>query len=532
MAAEVVAPAYRSLPALLERRARERPGAPLLRIDGVERSFEQMRAAVARRAGSLRAHGVEPGDHVAIMSDQRLPVLDLCVGAIWAGAVAVPVNTALRGAQLAHVLADSGAKALVIDAELLPALSFLDVELPALERIWVLGESAADGGARETAPLPPPGAEQPRQPTRPGGVAMILYTSGTTGPSKGVLRPHGQMYWWARQTARMLEIGPADVLYTCLPLFHTNALNAFAQAVVAGAVFHPGRRFSASVFWQRLVDSGATVTYLLGPMAQILAQRPPGEWDRAHGVRVALAPGTAAELYPVLRERFGIDVVDAWGATEANLVLSTAGTGAPPGSMGTVVDGFEAKVVDAEDDEVPAGEPGELVVRARDPFAFARGYQNLPEKTVEAWRNLWLHTGDRVVRDADGWFWFLDRVNDSIRRRGENISSYEVEQAIVSHPDVELVAAVPVPADIGEDEVMAFVVPRAGAEVDPVSLIRHCEPRLAYFAIPRYLEVVESLPMTANGRIEKYRLRARGISEASWDRDAAGVKVSRQPVQR
>lgn len=523
----------RSLPAVLERQARERGDAPLLRVDGIERSVEAMRAAVASRAGSLRAHGIEPGDRIAIMSEARLPVLDLVMGAVWAGAVAVPVNVALRGAQLGHVLSDSGAKALAIDAALLPALTFAGVDLPALERIWVLEGEAVDAGCLKTAPLPEAGREElPRAATGPGDVAMILYTSGTTGPAKGVLRPHAQMYWWAHRTAAMLGVSPGDVLYTCLPLFHTNALNAFGQALAGGACFHPGPRFSASAFWRRIAEAEATVTYLLGPMARILAERPPSEWDRAHRARIALAPGTSASLYPIFRDRFGLEIVDAWGATEANVVLSTAGIEAPPGSMGTVVEGFEAKVVDADDDEVPRGEPGELVVRAHEPFAFACGYHNLPARTVETWRNLWLHTGDRVIRDEDGWFWFVDRLNDGIRRRGENISSYEVEQAIVSHPDVELAAAVPVPADIGEDEVMVFVVAREGAKLDPEALVRHCAPRLAYFAIPRYVEAVASLPTTPNGRVEKYRLRERGVGDATWDREAAGVVLDRRPVPR
>jgi crotonobetaine/carnitine-CoA ligase len=195
--------------------------------------------------------------------------------------------------------------------------------------------------------------------------------------------------------------------------------------------------------------------------------------------------------------------------------------------MGAVTPGFEARVVDADDEELPAGSPGELVVRTSLPFAFATGYLGLPEKTVEAWRNLWFHTGDRVVRDEGGYFWFLDRTKDSIRRRGENISSYEVEAVLVSHPDVAAAAVVPVAAEVGEDEVLACVVPRDGARVDPEGLIRFCEGRLAYFAIPRYVDVVAELPLTANGKVEKYRLRERGVTAETWDRERAGVTLRR-----
>ena len=244
-------------------------------------------------------------------------------------------------------------------------------------------------------------------------------------------------------------------------------------------------------------------------------------------MRIALAPATPAALWAPFRERFGIELVDGWGSTEANFVVSTASEGAPPGSMGGIVPGFDARVVDEDDEEVARGTPGELVVRADEPHAFASGYHGLPEKTLESWRNLWLHTGDRVVRDEDGWFWFVDRIKDSIRRRGENISSYDVESALAAHPDVAAVAVVPVASEVGEDEVLACVVPRAGARLDPVELVRFCEPRLAYFAIPRYLEFLDELPLTANGKIEKYRLRERGVTERTWDREAAGVELTR-----
>jgi crotonobetaine/carnitine-CoA ligase len=193
--------------------------------------------------------------------------------------------------------------------------------------------------------------------------------------------------------------------------------------------------------------------------------------------------------------------------------------------MGRTLPGFRARVVDDGDLPLPDGTPGELVVRAEEPFAFALGYHGRPEATVEAWRNLWFHTGDRVVRDADGWFTFLDRKKDSIRRRGENISSWEVEQVMLAHPDVATAAAVPVPSELGEDEVMACVVARAGATIDPAELISFCEPRMAKFAVPRYVQVLDELPMTPNGKIQKIVLRERGVTEATWDREARPGRV-------
>ena len=467
----------------------------------------------AARAGTLAAAGIGRGDRVAILSENRLELIELWLGCAWLGAVLVPINTALRGPQLSHVLGDSGAKLLVIEPQLVDHLEYVD---GAPEERWLLDET-----------YPPPGKPAPRADVGPGDPTIILYTSGTTGPSKGVLCPHAQWYWWAVETGDMLSVTEEDVLYTNLPLFHTNAVNTFVQALVHGATFAIGPRFSASQFWRRLVEAEATVTYLLGTMVHILAKRDPDPDEHRHQVRVALAPATPAALHEPFESRFGIRLVDGWGSTETNFVLSCVHEGAPPGSMGGITPGFDARVVDGDDEEVPRGAPGELVVRSDEPFAFALGYHNLPEKTVEAWRNLWFHTGDRVVRDEDGWFWFLDRIKDSIRRRGENISSYEVETVLTAHPQIAAAAVVPVPAEVGDDDVLACVVLREGGELRAEELMEFCEPRLAYFAIPRYVDFVEELPLTSNGKVEKYKLRERGVTESAWDREQAGYVLRR-----
>jgi crotonobetaine/carnitine-CoA ligase len=520
-------PSERTLPALLDRQAALSSDEVLVRTEAAKRSFREQRDLAAGWAGRLAAEGIEPGDAVAIMSENRAEVLDLWLGAAWLGAISVPINTAARGPQLAHVLRDSGARVLVITKEQAGALEFVDDPPATLERVWVLDGGGGEWHGRLLEPLPDVGEPVARRPARPGDTTTILYTSGTTGRPKGVLCPQAQWYWWGLRTGGLLEVEPQDVLYTCLPLFHTNALNAFVQALIAGAMYMPGPRFSASAFWRRLAESEATVTYLLGAMTHILVKRPPDRWERDHNARIALAPATAADIYAVFRERFGIELVDGWGSTETNVVIATAGTDAPPGSMGAVVEGFEARVVDEDDEDVPRGTPGELVVRAHDAFSFATGYHGLPAETLHAWRNLWFHTGDRVVRDEAGWFWFLDRMKDSIRRRGENISSYEVEATLNSHPDVASAAVVPVPSEVGEDDVLAFLVLRDGAQPTHEELIRYCEPRLAYFAVPRYLEFVDELPLTTNGKVEKYRLRERGLGAATWDREAAGVQLRR-----
>ena len=515
--------AEQTLPALLERQAGAYGAKPLLRFGELERSFAQVRDAAARAAGNLAAAGVAPGERVAMMCENRIEVLDLVLGCAWLGAVAVPINAALRGSQLEHVLGNCGARRIAIDTALLAVLG--QIEVPAtLEIAWALDDVPTDSAVACEVTAPPSGAEPApmAQSVGPGDTVAILYTSGTTGPAKGVCCPQAQFYWWGIVVGEMLGIGEDDVLYTCLPLFHTNALNAFVQALVAGATFHIGPRFSASNFWTALADSDATVTYLLGAMINILASRPPEPSERAHRGRVALAPGTPAALFDAFTERFGIQLVEGYGSTETNCAIAAPWTSQRAGYMGPVREGFEALVVDEHDVEVPAGEGGELLLRNSAPYSFATGYFDMPETTVEAWRNLWFHTGDRVVREADGWFRFVDRLKDAIRRRGENISSFEVEQALLQHAAVAAAAVFPVPSEMAEDEVAAAIILESGAVLDPQELVEHCRPRLAYFAIPRYVEFVAELPLTENGKVRKAVLRERGITPGMWDREAAG----------
>ena len=355
----------------------------------------------------------------------------------------------------------------------------------------------------------------------------ILYTSGTTGPSKGVCCPHAQYFWWGANTAALLGLSENDALQSTLPLFHTNALNTFFQAMLMGISVIYEKRFSASDFYAALARSQATATYVLGAMVPILLSRPRGPDERAHRVTVALAPGVPARFHTEFTERTGIHLIDGWGSTETNFVLGTTTDGTRPGTMGPVFDGFQARVVDGDDNDVPDGTPGELLVRADEPYAFATGYFGAPEKTVEAWQNLWFHTGDRVIREADGYYRFVDRIKDAIRRRGENISSFEVEQVLLSHPAVAIAAAFPVRSSLAEDEVMVAVVTHPGQSLAALDLIKFCEPLLPYFAVPRYVEFVAALPTTENGKVQKYKLSERGVSGATWDREASGYKLKR-----
>ncbi len=512
----------RTLPAMLERQAERYGERALFAAGGISWNYEQTRTIAARFAGTLAAAGIRAGDRVALMCANRAEFMQIYLGCAWLGAIAVPLNVAARGPQLQHMLGNSGARLLAIEAGLVEALAPIDIGALALEAIWLIGDKQlAPFDRLPCSPLPPPADAIAPGDVRPEQTVAILYTSGTTGPSKGVCCPHAQYFWWGVNTARILDLRAGDVLCTSLPLFHTNALNSFYQALLTGAMLKVEPRFSVSRFWETLIDRRATVTYLLGAMVPMLLSRAPSSAERAHTIRSVLAPGVPAHLHAQFHERTGIRLIDGWGSTETNFVIGGTAAEQRPGTMGTVREGFATRVIDQDGAEVPPGEPGELLVRSDEPLAFSTGYFGMPKKTAEAFRDGWFHTGDRVVREADGHFRFVDRLKDAIRRRGENISSFEVEQVLLSHPEVANAAVFPVRSELAEDEVMAAVVRRNGSALTERALTDFCRPLLAAFAVPRFIEFVSELPTTENGKVQKYKLRNRGVTARTWDRETA-----------
>jgi crotonobetaine/carnitine-CoA ligase len=515
-------PGERTLPAMLQRQARRYGGHALFRCGGASFSFDEAPHIAARFAGALATAGIRPGDRVAIMCSNRPEFLEAYLGCAWLGAIAVPINIAARGPQLRHILNNSGARLLIIETELLEAFRHVDLGGLALERMWLIGGGTPGSFDRiEVTCVPPRNDALPAVASDPAQTVAILYTSGTTGPSKGVCCPHAQYFWWGFHGIRNLGLRQGDVLCTTLPLFHTNALGTFHQALLTGATLVAEPRFSASRFWQTLIEHRASITYLLGAMVPILLSRETSPQERAHAVRLALAPGVPAQLQTAFEQRTGIRLIDGYGSTETNFVIGGIFAERRSGCMGQVCDGFDARVIGPDGDDAADGEPGELVLRCHEPLAFATGYFALPDKTAEAFRGGWFHTGDRAVRDADGYYRFVDRLKDAIRRRGENVSSFEVEQVLLSHPDVDNAAVFPVPSELAEDEVMAAIVRRPDSPLTERALCEFCRPRLAYFAVPRFIEFVDALPVTENGKVQKFKLRDRGVTARTWDREAA-----------
>lgn len=520
--------ADRTLSTILTRQA-EQYGDRVLFVSGETRwTYSETVAVAAASAKLLTDAGIRPGDRVALMCSNRPEFLQVYLGCAWLGAIAVPINTALRGIQLSHVLRNSKPALLIVESTLLNTIETVDGDVERPGQVWTIGEPPSTSDMKWSAvPMPSLGAQAPAGAARPGDTVAILYTSGTTGPAKGVCCPQAQLFWWGIYSARALGIREGDVLFTTLPLFHTNALNAFYQAVLNGCTYVLESRFSASTFWAIARRHEATVAYLLGAMAMMLLAQPEKADDSAHRIRVALGGGVPGQFHRPFLERFGVPMVDGYGSTETNFVFAGSIPSDRPGTMGYLAGGAEARIVDADDAELPDGQAGELVLRASEPFAFATGYFGTTDKTVEAWRNLWFHTGDRVVRDSDGHYRFIDRMKDSIRRRGENVSSWEVEQVILKHPAVVACAIYPLPSELGEDEVAAAIQLEPHRTLEPAEILRHCEGQIAYFAVPRFVRFVSQMPLTENGKVKKGALREAGMTSDTWDREAAGYRLRR-----
>ncbi len=489
--------------------------------DGGRWSFADTLARVRATAAGLQRLGVRQGDRVLIMLPNGAMGLRAMFAANYLGAVMVPVNTAYRGALLEHVIADSGARVAVIDAGLIDRV--LAAATGALESIVVAGSDrppVAPGGLalHGQAILLQAGAEPlpPERSIELWDTQSIIFTSGTTGRSKGVLSSYAHSYTAMNpETWTCTRADDRHLLH--MPIFHIGGAFIASMALCIGASVAVVERFRTETFWPLVRRLEVTSVFLLGAMATFLLKRPPAPDDRDHPLRhVMIVPLGGAG--PAFRERFGVDVYTLFNMTEISTPLISGPNPAKPGTCGRPRPGVELRLVDAHDIPVPDGAPGELVIRTDTPWTMSHGYHGRPEATADAWRNGWFHTGDVFARDADGDWFFVDRLKDAIRRRGENISSYEVEVEILSHPDVREAAVVAVPSADTEDEVLAVLAAVEGRSIDPAAIIAHLEPRLARFMIPRYIRVVDDLPKTPTSKVEKHVLRGVGLTDDCWDR--------------
>ena len=511
---------------LLDRQASRYGDKPFLSFQGVDYSFAELDAMSRRAAAGLAALGIGKGDRVALMLDNCVEYLALWFGASRLGAVEVPLNTAHRGAVLSHMLRLSKAPLIVIEPALIPVLEEVAGDLDRPPRMVVRGavpvESAVSLDDLMATEGPPPEVA-----VSPSDPYAIMFTSGTTGVSKGALMPQGYALNAARQICEATGYSEADCLYNALPLFHGNAqILSALPALMAGARTVLCERFSASRFWDDIRTHGCTAFNYIGTILSVLMKAPESAADRDNPLRVMMGAGAGKGLFEAFEARFRVSLIEGYGMSEIGVPITSDPDRKRPGSCGRQTPHYDLMLMGRDGQPVTAPDtPGELLVRPKQPNGMMIEYVEMPDKTVEAFRDLWFHTGDLLQYDADGFWYFLDRDKDALRRRGENISSFEVERVINEMPQVVECAVIPMPSNLGEDDVMVCVVPRDGADLSGAAIRDHCRGKMADFMLPRYVRLVPTLPKTATARVEKHKLKAEGVTADTWDAERAEVRA-------
>ncbi len=531
---------------ILRRRAQEHPDRDYLKFAGGPWvSYGEVNARANRVANALIARGVGRGESVSVMLPNCEEFLPVWYGILKAGAVMSSINTAYKGDFLSWTINLVEARKLIIADAYLDRLDLIKDELPLLEHVIVLQQGAQEGPDpalpwEPLAALMEASDAEPDVPHSWTDDARIMFTSGTTGRSKGVIKQNAADYFSARgllevvsaTAGKPVESLAEDTFFSCLPLFHSNAqvLSGYPALVAGGRVAYV-ERFSSSQFWQQVIDAEATIFNSIGAVSYFIWNIPPSDLDRAHRVHTCFAAPAPRDIYEQFQERFGVKFIEGYGLTETGMATYMDPTRPPvPGSMGTANPGYEVTIVEPGTDKpLPPETPGEIVVDMKIPNIVMRAYYGMPEKTAEDFRNLKLHTGDLGRMDANGYFYFMDRVKDYIRRRGENVSSMEVERQVAGHPQIKEAAAIGVKAGEGassEDEIMIVCIPE-GERPDPAELTQWLAERMPYFMVPRYIRFVDALPKTPTERVQKVKLREEGITADTFDREAAGIQVKR-----
>jgi carnitine-CoA ligase len=502
--------------ALLEERASGLGERPFLRVaDSSELTFAEFNAQVNSVAHGLLDLGVRQGDRVILLLPNSIEFLFVSYALRKLGAIEVALNTEFRGVGLARALNLTAGELLVTDELFTSALADIVDDLEHLRTVVIRGDSASSGASLQRlevldfSSLATGGRHNPAPPDADDTtVASILFTSGTTGPSKGCMLSHRSVIRMAEAISMRLGFRPDDCLYSPFPLYHADAaLLTVLPALLTGCRAAVGRRFSASGFWDEARRFEATIFDFMGATLAILWKNPIDDRDQDHAVR--LAWGVPMPSYRTdFERRFDLKLVHCYGLTDAGMpCFEDPDQVEPVGSCGRPSPPYELGIVDELDDHVGAGTVGEIVVRSTEPSVLMDGYWGAPEETLQAFRNFWFHTGDLGSLDEQGYLYFEGRKSDSIRRRGENISAFEVEEVLMAHPDIQECAAIGVPSDLTEEDVMVFVVRRTGSTLDERAISEFCRDRLARFMVPTRLAFLEAIPKTPTGKPEKYKLR-------------------------
>lgn len=496
--------------------------------DGGSWTYAQLRELVVAKASGLQKLGIKKGAHVAVWLPDGRDALISFFAVNYLGAVFVPFNTAYRGSILEHVLDNSDATLLIAHGGLLDRLDGIDTA--AIKQIIVVGKRPANmafetfefdgiGGAENDL-------DELESPIEPWDNQAIIYTSGTTGPSKGVLSSYLHLYTNAGPDSWHFVTGDDRFLIN-MPIFHIGGLGIPFVMLARGGSIALLENFSTDTFWNFVRRTECTAIFLLGVMATFLMKQPATENDKDNPVRLAFMVPLTEAAGP-FHERFDIDVFTIFNMTEISSPIVSEANPVKLGTCGKPRAGVDVRLVDGNDCEVPVGDVGEMIVRTDRPWAMNSGYYKNAEATAQAWRNGWFHTGDAFRRDDEGSFYFVDRVKDAIRRRGENISSFEVESQVMLHPSVREAAVIGVPSEYSEDEVMAVIALVEGATINMTELSSFMANKLPYFMVPRYVRLLDALPKTPTNKVQKAQLRSQGVTADTWDREASGIKLKRE----
>ncbi len=521
----------RTVHGVVEQLADARGNDTFLYYQDLEYSYRAINESANQMACGLQQLGVGSNDKVAIMMSNRPEYLFSWFGLSKLGAVEVPVNTAHRGELLSYMLDKADCVALIIETDFVEQLQAVLPGLSKLKHIVVL---ESENEPRSVSPgddqicyreLVDNNGNYQAAEVRYLDPAAIMFTSGTTGPSKGAVVPQNYQLALAELIIGVAEYTEQDCLYNALPLFHGNAQTLSTMpALMSGARMVLAKRFSASKFWSDVRRHSCTEFNYIGSILPILLKADPQPDDADNPLRLLVGAGANRETFEMFEKRFNVKLVESYGMSEIGAPFSNTLSDRVPGSCGRLNSEYQVRLVDDEGNEVGPNTPGELFVRPLNPYSMMLEYYRMPEKTIEAWQDLWFHTGDYLQRDENGYYYFVDRKKDALRRRGENISSFEVEQGVNSHPAVFQSAAVAVKSELGEDEVMVCVTLKPGQKLSAQELVTHCNERMAYFMVPRFIRFMDSLPKTPTERVQKYLLREQGVTDDTYDRENSQIQ--------
>jgi len=524
------------LPELLRQRARQLEDKPFLSfaLDDASATYAEADERSDRLAAGLAELGVRAGDRVMVMMGNRIEFVLTWFALNKLGAFHAPINTDYRGDFLEHLVNSAQARLMVVEQRFVDVVLACAKNMPVLSDLIVVGgEPPAQLGRFTARPFAsvPSADEPPPARVTPADTYAVLFTSGTTGRSKGALMPHAHGHLLNERNAELLDLDSEGTYISELPLFHINAHMTVYGCLLHGARARMEERFSASRWLQRIRAAEATHSSMLGVMVDFVLRQDPTERDRDHPLRSVWMVPCIPDLARRFRDRFGVErIVTSYGTTEVGMVARRVVGRSDDVSSGQVGEEFyDVEIVNEADEPLPRGEVGEIVVRTRLPWTVTHGYFGQPDRTVEAFRNLWFHTGDAGRFDEAGNLHFVDRLADRIRRRGENVASADVEHVLGTHPIVAEAAVLAVSADEegGEDEIKACLVLVEGASLEPESFWAWCDERLPYFAVPRYLEVYDQLPKTPTEKVLKRELRTSTAGTLLLDRGVVGRASAR-----